>query len=124
MGNFSREWGQKAENIAYEYLLKEGYIIKERNWRLGSTIEVDLIIQHARTLIFVEVKARQYLDEALAAIDTKKRRKIIKAADIYLRHQEEDFEYRFDIIVIIGTPENYVIEHYPNAFIPLVNGRC
>ena len=124
MGNFSRELGQKAENIAYEYLLKEGYIIKERNWRLGSTIEVDLIIQHARTLIFVEVKARQYLDEALAAIDTKKRRKIIKAADIYLRHQEEDFEYRFDIIVIIGTPENYVIEHYPNAFIPLVNGRC
>lgn len=124
MGNFSREWGQKAENIAYEYLLKEGYIIKERNWRLGSTIEVDLIIQHARTLIFVEVKARQYLDEALAAIDTKKRRKIIKAADIYLRHQEEDFEYRFDIIVIIGTPENYVIKHYTNAFIPLVNGRC
>ena len=124
MGNFSREWGQKAENIAYEYLLKEGYIIKERNWRLGSTIEVDLIIQHARTLIFVEVKARQYLDEALAAIDTKKRRKIIKAADIYLRHQEEDFEYRFDIIVIIGTPENYVIEHYPKAFSPLVNGRC
>ena len=124
MGNFSREWGQKAENIAYEYLLKEGYIIKERNWRLGSTIEVDLIIQHARTLIFVEVKARQYLDEALAAIDTKKRRKIIKAADIYLRHQEEDFEYRFDILVIRGTPEKYVIEHYPNAFIPLVNGRC
>lgn len=124
MGNFSRDWGQKAEEIAYEYLLKEGYTIKERNWRLGNNIEVDLIFQYDHVLIFAEVKARQTLEEALEAVDIKKRKKIIKAADVYLRYQKEDFEYRFDIITIIGTPEHYRLEHYPDAFIPLANGRC
>ncbi len=124
MGNFSREWGQKAEDIAYEYFLKEGYVIKERNWRLGNSIEVDLILQHDNILIFTEVKARKNLEEALEAVDGKKRKKIIKAADVYLRRQKEDFEYRFDVITIIGTPENYILEHYPDAFIPLANGRC
>lgn len=124
MGNFSREWGQKAEEIAYEYLLKEGYIIKERNWRLGNSFEIDLILQHNHILIFVEVKARQTSAEALEAVDVKKKKKMIKAADVYLRYQKDDFEYRFDIITIIGTPEDYILEHYPNAFVPLANGRC
>lgn len=124
MGNFSREWGQKAEDIAYEYFLKEGYIIKERNWRLGNSFEIDLILQCNHTLIFAEVKARQTLEEALDAVDVKKRKKMIKAADVYLRYQKEEFEYRFDIITVIGTPEHYILEHYPDAFIPLANGKC
>ena len=87
MGNFSRDWGQKAEDVAYEYCLKEGYVIKERNWRLGNSFEIDLILQRDNILIFAEVKARQTSEEALEAVDINKRKKMIKAADIYLRYQ-------------------------------------
>lgn len=32
LGYNNREWGQKAEALAAEYFLKEGYTIRERNW--------------------------------------------------------------------------------------------
>ena len=35
LGYNNREWGQKAEALAAEYFLKEGYTIRERNWRAG-----------------------------------------------------------------------------------------
>ena len=43
LGRENHEWGQEAEQIASEYLLKEGYTIRERNWRMGK-YEIDLIL--------------------------------------------------------------------------------
>lgn len=121
LGYNNREWGQKAEALAAEYFLKEGYTIRERNWRTGR-LEVDLILEKDRTLIFVEVKARSSRGEDPAlAVDRKKRQRTIRAADTYLRMQQVLYEYRFDIVTFIGTEEDYVFAHYEDAYLPEVN---
>lgn len=36
-GSDNRDWGYEAESIAAEYFLKEGYVIRERNWHMGGS---------------------------------------------------------------------------------------
>lgn len=122
LGAENREWGQEAEALAAEYFLKEGYVIRERNWRLGN-LEIDLILEKDRTMVFVEVKARSSSeDEALLSINFKKRSRIINAADVYLRRETKLYQYRFDIVTFTGNRDNYKMRHYPDAFLPPVNG--
>lgn len=118
-GTSNREWGKQAETIAAEYLRAHGYIIRERNWRVGNSIEIDIIAEKDNTIIFVEVKARKGdFQQADDAVDTPKRNKMIKGGDIYLRSLPHLFQYRLDIITLTGTPENYEIKHLEDAFLP------
>lgn len=114
------EWGQQAERIASEYLLKNGYIIREQNWRpKNGHVEVDIISQKDNFIIFVEVKARKNSDyDPLDAVTDKKIKKLVRAASAYLNSMEYDFEYRFDVIAVTGKPEDYVLEHIEDAFLP------
>lgn len=115
----SKEWGKKAENIAAEFLISNGYVVRERNWRVGKTIELDIIAQSEDTIIFVEVKARNgKWEDPVEAVDDKKIRKMVRGADIYLKKESRPFAYRFDIIAITGTEDNYTLDHYPDAFLP------
>ena len=120
----NREWGEKAEAIAADYLLSDGYTIRERRWRIGKTIEIDLIAEKDGWMIFIEVKARKGdRQEAVEAVDKRKRIKMVRGADIYLKAERFDYAYRFDIIAITGDEENYQLEHFPDAFLPPLNGR-
>ena len=114
------EWGNIAETIAAEHLIRQGYVIRERNWNpMHGHVEIDIITQRDNTLIFVEVKARQDSDEDPAeTVDEKKIRRLVRAAESYLRAQEYDFEYRFDIITISGNPDSYTLDHIEDAFLP------
>ena len=51
------DFGQICEDRAAAYLMARGYVIRNRNWRLGHK-EIDIIAENDATLIFVEVKAR------------------------------------------------------------------
>lgn len=116
-------WGALAENIAADYLRTRGYTIREQNYRY-KTIEIDLIAEKDGDIIFVEVKARTgNFEDPLSAVDKNKRRHMIIGADLYLRSLEPFYWYRFDIITITGTPDNYTIEHYPDAFLPPVHTK-
>ncbi len=120
-GHANREWGKKAEDIAAEYLLKEGYVIRERNWRIGNSIEIDIIAEKERTIVFTEVKARKgnfILGED--AVDEKKMKKIIRGGNVYLSTLPFLYKYRLDMVIITGTPDNYTLHHYPDAFLPTV----
>lgn len=123
LGARNKEWGAEAERIAAEYFIKEGYIIRERNWRVSNRIEIDLILEKDRTLIFVEVKSRMKGGQDPAeAVDFKKRSKMIRGADIYLRQQQFRYQYRFDIVTLTGDKNDYEFKHYADAFLPPVNG--
>lgn len=121
-GSNNREWGIYGEQLAAEYFIKEGYTIRERNWKINK-IEIDLILEKDRTIVFVEVKARDGVKhDPILAVDVKKQKRMVNAADIYLRNLPHLYQYRFDIFGIAGTPENYKTYHYPDAFLPSVNG--
>lgn len=115
--------GKWGEQMAREYLIAQGYAIAEENRHLGHK-EVDLIAIKDGIIAFVEVKTRHdnFLDPA-DAIDSKKIHNIVRAADSYIRQTQSRLNPRFDVILIIGTPDtSHTLEHIPDAFFPPLRG--
>jgi len=110
---------QEAANI----LKKKGYRVIEKNWRMGH-LEVDLIAENKKDIIFVEVKARtttfgNKMPEEY--VDTLKRKRIIAAANAYIKYKQIEKNPRFDIIGILIEPRTNNItysNHIENAFYP------
>ena len=112
--------GEKEASKMFE---KKGFRIVERNWRMGH-LEIDLIAENRKVIVFAEVKARtgtfgnkmpeEYVDE------TKKRR-MVAAANAYVKYRKIEKEIRFDIIGLIVNPATNEITyrcHLENAFVP------
>lgn len=111
--------GQWGEDIACDYLITQGYAITERNWRCNHW-EIDIIAMKGSRIVFVEVKTRSddYVDP-LESIDRKKIIYLTKAANTYIKMNDIPHEPQFDIILIVGKPENrHKLEHIPDAFLP------
>ena len=76
-------WG---EAVAAAYLRKKGYRIVKQNFstRFG---EIDLIVQDARYIVFVEVKTRKSdrFGAAREAVDLHKQRRLIATAEQWLQ---------------------------------------
>lgn len=121
----SYDWGKKAEQLAADYLLRKGYLIRERNWRPKmSKTEIDIISQIDNVIIFIEVKARQNTDfDPADAIDRRKIQALIRAGRAYLNLMQYDYEFRFDVVTISGTEDNYTIDHLEDAFLPPLTTR-
>jgi putative endonuclease len=96
------EFGQRGEDLAVEFLQEEGYEILERNWRC-KRVEVDIIAKFHEFLIIVEVKTRKgnSYGEPYTAVDFRKQRALIFAAERYIFSHHMDMEVRFDILSII-----------------------
>ena len=113
----SHEFGDFAEEIAAQEYMRKGYVVLERNWRSGKT-EIDIIAQKEDTVIIIEVKARNGKGEdALSAVTTDKRKRMIRAADTYLKKLPGNLNYRFDIVTCTGTSEQYTLEILEDAFV-------
>lgn len=111
------EFGRFAEEKATEYYIRNGYAIRERNWRFRN-IEIDIIAQIDNVMVFVEVKARSGRDtDPLDAVTLDKMKRITRGADIYLRMQKGDFEYRYDIVALTGNFEEYTMDVIEDAFL-------
>ena len=102
--------GSIAEDRAETFLREHGLVILAKNYRckLG---EIDLIMQHADMLVFIEVRLRthQAFANAAESVTIRKQQKIIKTAQHYLQqHQLTDkANCRFDVIAFSdnGNPE-------------------
>lgn len=115
----NHELGREGEERAREFLRTNGYEILETNWRCGSH-EIDIIAKEGDTLVVVEVKTRRssYFGEPEAAVNAKKRKIIVRAADAYINMHGLDLEVRFDIISLVMGSGKCVINHIPDAFYP------
>jgi putative endonuclease len=78
-------FGLRAEVIAAMLLICKGYRIIERRYVVAGG-EIDIIARRGGTVAFVEVKARGDLDEAASAISETKRRRISRAARLWVTH--------------------------------------
>jgi putative endonuclease len=94
-------FGLSAETRAAVLLLLQGFRIVARRWR-GPIGEIDIVARRGRLLIFVEVKARDLLDDAAEAVGPEQQRRIALAAEAWLaRHpQDGNREIRFDVVLI------------------------
>ena len=114
----SADEGRWGEDVAAAYLVRLGYGIAERNWRMGH-YEIDIIARKGNVVAFVEVKTRATADaDPVGAVDARKRARMVSLADAYLSRFPGSLEYRFDIVAVTGTEADYAVEHLPDAFVP------
>jgi putative endonuclease len=93
--------GLSAESRAAAFLIAKGYRIVARRWR-SPVGEIDIVARRRRTLVFVEVKARERLDDAAEAVISRQQRRIIAAAEAWLAAHPDDIkgDIRFDVVLV------------------------
>lgn len=112
-----------GETEAAKMLEKKGFKIVERNWRMGH-LEVDLIAESKKEIVFAEVKARtstfgNKMPEEY--VDYNKKRRMTAAANAYIKYRKSEKLPRFDIIGLLVNPETKEITyrcHLESAFQP------
>ncbi|HOD10283.1 MAG TPA: YraN family protein [Flavobacterium sp.] len=111
------ELGKLGEELAVDFLQKNGYDILETNW-VFQKAEIDIIAQKENILAIVEVKTRSSIDFGLPQdfVKPKKIQLLVKAVNEYVISNDLDVEVRFDIIAIHKEGKNYKIEHIDDAF--------
>ena len=100
-----------------QYMEKQGYKITHTNWHWHH-YELDIVAVKDTWLVVVEVKTRSddYLLAPEDAVDAPKIRRIVAAADAYVRFFNLELPVRFDIITVIKKGEESEIDHIEDAF--------
>lgn len=106
--------GIVAEGAAELFLRAKGYKILERRYKT-KVGEVDIVAMDGNCLVFVEVKARPTLDEALFSITPKMKTRISDAAMNFLSENPfyTNWPMRFDVMAV-KLP--FTIRHMENAW--------
>jgi putative endonuclease len=106
--------GLSAESRAAALLIAKGFRILARRWR-SPVGEIDIIARRRGLLVFVEVKARETVDEAAWSVTERQRARIIAAAEAWLARNTDPRiqDIRFDAILV--APGTFP-RHLPAAF--------
>ena len=114
-----RDKGKLAEEIAEQHLRKLGYEILDKNWYSGH-YELDIVARDHDELVIIEVKSRNGLkyEHPVEAVTDAKIKRLVDAADSYIRNKNLNLETRFDVITIIFSNNDFELEHFKDAFYP------
>lgn len=109
--------GDFGEDLVAQWLIKEGFVIKEKKYRKRFG-EIDIIAQQGDLLVFVEVKLRKhnYFDLTEVIVPSKQRKVILAAKEYLVSHNIEDKICRFDVALVERKDNNFEIRYIPNAF--------
>jgi putative endonuclease len=110
--------GATGEEIAVDYLISQGYVVFDRNWRSKSG-EIDIIASEKFNsqdeLIFIEVKTRSSRDygDPIEAISATKYLRMYRLALEWLSENSASCEaWRLDVIsIVISRAQEIEIDH-------------
>jgi len=106
--------GISAESRAAAYLVAKGFRILARRWKSPAG-EIDIVARRRRLLVFVEVKARNTIDEAAESLQARQQRRIAAAAEAWLAAYPDASiqDLRFDAVLVAPGK---LPRHIPAAF--------
>ena len=118
MQNSKQVLGATGEEIAVDYLVSQGYVVFDRNWRSKSG-EIDIIASEKfnsqEELIFIEVKTRSSRDygDPIEAISATKYLRMYRLALEWLSENSASREaWRLDVIsIVISRAQEIEIDH-------------
>jgi putative endonuclease len=106
----ARRTGIRGETYAYWYLRRHGYTLVARNYTFpGFKGEIDMAGYDGSVLAFVEVKTRSIAEPLRGggavpspeeAVDSGKRRNLVRMARQFLRTRRVESAHRFDVLAI------------------------
>ena len=111
--------GKEGEQLAVDYLKQNGFSILNTNWRFKKA-EIDIIALKGDTLAIVEVKTRSYdtIINPEEAVNPKKIKLLVSAANEYVIQKDLVVDVRFDIVAIVKQKHSTSINHIEGAFLP------
>jgi len=106
--------GISAESRAAAFLIAKGFRILARRFRTPVG-EIDIVARRRKLLVFVEVKARENLDDAAWSVTDRQRARIVAAAEAWLAaHSDRSIQdIRFDAMLVAP---GRIPRHIPAAF--------
>lgn len=114
--------GAEAEQVARDFLSSRGLTIVATNFRCRRG-EIDIIANHAGTLVFAEVRLRsnRHFGDGADSIDSRKQQRLVRAAEYYLaeKWRGEPPPCRFDALSLSPAPDKmppYHVEWIQDAF--------
>ena len=114
--------GELAENAAYEYLLARGLKPVSRNYRVPIG-EIDIIMQDNDDIVFIEVRFRKndHFGDGADSVTKIKQNKIYKTALYFIQKHSKlsGYNFRFDVVSISLTDNQFVIDWIDDAFQPV-----
>ena len=108
------KFGLSAESRAAMFLIAKGYRIAARRWKTPFG-EIDIVARRRHALVFVEVKARERIDDAAEAVTERTRRRIVAAAELWLARHPDDAQRTISFDVMLVAPGK-MPRHIANAF--------
>lgn len=110
--NVSVAHGEWGEEVAVEFLRRDGYEIIERNARpveRDERLEIDVVAFDPLhdTMVFVEVKqhaAHSSYQRRMRSVDRRKRDNLRRACNAWRRINKWRGGFRFDVIEVYGVP--------------------
>lgn len=98
--------GNDAEEVAADYLHKNGHEILEHNWKT-KYCEIDIVSRYKDVTYFTEVKYRRQANQGggIAAITAKKLKQMEFAVAVYKKyHREASGDLRLAVATLSGEP--------------------
>lgn len=114
--------GREGEGLAKKRLEEIGYEILQTNY-MANEGEIDIVAMEGDTVVFVEVKTRSKggLIKALEAVDSRKIKRLSKAALAYITEKDlHDKTVRFDVVAVDMSWFRPKIKVIKNAFEPTI----
>jgi putative endonuclease len=110
--------GQQGEAMAADYFAAQGYTIIARNWRCPPIGELDIIMEKAGVLVFVEVRARRsrHFGSPEESVTPTKQARLIELAQAYLQENPTLHPiWRIDVAAVHFNGGQAIINHLENA---------
>lgn len=130
--NVSVAHGEWGEEVAVEFLRRDGYEIIERNARpdeRDERLEIDVVAFDPLhdTMVFVEVKqhaAHSSYQRRMRSVDRRKRDNLRRACNAWRRINKWRGGFRFDVIEVYGVPgERPEVDHILHVELFAKSGR-
>ncbi len=96
---YRKDKGYAGEDMALAYYRERGYRLIQQNYTIPGG-EIDLIMTDEKTLVFVEVKVMDYLDDMYDYITPAKRKALERTIETYLRTSPSQLIQRLDVVFI------------------------
>lgn len=108
--NYNNELGKYGESLAIKWLMKNGFLIVDTNWKSGRC-EIDILARKENVLHAIEVKSRRttMFGNPEQSISPSKQKNIVAACSAYLMNADDD-QIQIDILAI--TIRSRSVQYY------------